>query len=73
MTTSGILKSLTCYQVPGEGWTLRLRLTDGRELFFNGGRGPYTLAQAELARLNALRDMARHGEQHFLESFVEQS
>ena len=50
--TTLIVKSITTVQVPGKGWTVRIRTTDG-QAFFDPSNAPYTLAQAETAINNS--------------------
>ena len=52
------VKSIMPVQIPGSGWDVRTRYSDGREVLLSGGTGPYTLAQAQSAANGVRRDMA---------------
>ena len=65
------IKSIRPVRVPGAGWDVRARLTDGREHLL-AGTGPYTMAQAQRAADSLRRDVARHGlPQHWLHQIGE--
>ena len=57
---SAYIKSITPVQIPGEGWTVRVRFVQGTEKLMQHD-APYTLAQAQCACDSLRRDIRNHG------------